>query len=1096
MIPLGGIVVLLTLALLIGGIGWIRQPSSVEIEAAREYIRSGNELVDAHKSITSEADFARQKANLIAIAKRGADARTRIQGLSDRKRKWLDHRFDSDMIAMSKRLQSLVKDYYAEKNPAIVIIAPPEGYGATYEMRLFILQSMKEFYDDTKEWQTLVIDANSIYARASAKAVAVQKSEVPATPQPFDPAVRLRELAGTWDAKDFTFIIQPNGTGSAEFRGKFSQGTGFFSVSDKNGLPVILNADFNITFEGKEPRFAFVLEPDRGLRCQYSFAVLPESDGKVLVVRDLAGKRTEENPTRMQRRSTASPVMKGDNALEGNWYLETVYLMYTGKESQQSIVTSEHSIRIAGDIFEEKGVKDDLPQTAAYALTLDTTTAPKRFKIVRSDDPNSFQEGVYRIDGDMLLFRTLKHGTGGVTYTMKTDGVRLDKNPEGKDADVPAGFRVTAGDKNSVFRYRRVRPKPAETIKKALDIAEVRRALAGTWDAPNLTLAIDATGKGTATTSSEAGGMISIFFGYFDVAIKNDAPHIGFEFVAGTQKTPIDFQVLSLDNPQQLVAKEANGNFTPNPITFKRRAPAPEEKWEDVANDGRSSRVVVTVENDFYAMYGGKVAIEAREVPGKGFVGEAIIDAPGSIWLIAQGGIPWKGQKFPEGSIVTVDASRTAKLTQGDYSAWFTAKQDFDVYANADDTGEAIATVKADSSIRILIPAATAKGLHKIRLNDAKKTEGWVRATWEITVFKKSVKNVAQRNTPSETKPLISGKSKFTEVRRWETDDDAWAEFSPDGRSIVHLSSALEFIEWDAETGKKTQTLPAPESMSRLAISPDFRFALTLERPDPKMLGKLHIWDVRKGTSRISWPEPKGKWETYHPIAAFSADGLRVATLYSEPIAKFTGDIVSIGGLVKKELFLWDAEKGAAIKPFPVSSEYGFSFTSDGKNIITEDDKKQLQISDAKTGKKLKTLSGAPGRPSARGALYADDDKLVVAVCSLTGTDGYAVVVWNVASGVVVQKLEGLSTYPRIDIAKDGQTLLVAESGEPDKNISLTLRLWNVRSGTTLGKQEGEIGTSIYHVKFASNGGSIVTSAYHEGTKKGLIQHWNIAGDK
>jgi len=746
---IGGVVLIMLLAS--GIYWWSGRPTSVQIASYEAFLRAGNELIDMQMSFETGEDLYASESRLREKAREMLAAKEKCLSVTGRRKASLEERFKERQGNLKRRATELI----SSGKPGALLSPDVLAHGST----------------DYRE-----------FGWPSRKAAPVKPA--PVNPAPFDPSARLRQIAGVWDAKDFSFTIGPDGQGTALLIGNFSQGTGNFSVKDKNGLPVELTASFQVKFQGEEPRWTFNIEPTPGLNCKYSFAVLPSTGSDSLVVKELGGGRIEPNPTTMKRRLAApAQAVRADREVEGEWKMETGYLVYTGQESQQMIMKSDIMLRIGAGSLEYSGRSGGTPLNAKLNVTFDSTATPKRFRMVDPGDRNDFQEGVYRVDGDVLLMRTLKRGSAKFSLDLESDSVRLDKNASGKDSDVPLGFLMRKGDPDTIFRYVRVKTGSPEPAPKAVDLSAAVKSLEGTWDAKNLTLTIRPDGSGTAVAFAEGSGAVTAFFGYFKVAIRNGAPNIAFSIVSGATKREFDFTVLTSKNPDEIVVKEAAGQVTPNPLTLKRRPPVPEEKWEAVASDGSQTRSVVTVKNGFYAMYGGEVAIEARDVPGKGFQATPILDAPGSLWLIAKGGITWKGEKFPEGSIAAVDNRRVAKLTKGEYGAWFIAKSDIPVYSQPDGSGPSIATVKANTSFRILIPDSDSKGLHKVRLDDGAKTEGWVRATWDKLAFKKRIGNGA--TPPKPIAPVIDLATALRTMQgKWEGGDMTFT-IEADGNGLV-----------------------------------------------------------------------------------------------------------------------------------------------------------------------------------------------------------------------------------------------------------------------------------------------------------------------
>jgi hypothetical protein len=247
------------------------RPSSKLVAAFEGFIRIGNELADLHDGVTDRDSAQRLEAQLKAKAEEQLEFRKQLDDLegrtSDRKLANAKERFKQQLNALNERLFNLI--------------------GSDKPLRVFIVVGKDKKYG--------IMTTGSDYSK-------------PETPAPVVPAVdqkppapnwKLESFAGHWRTKGFSFHIEPDGRGRAEFE-EFSQGTGSFTVS-QGGKPVLLTADFRIESRGGKPVFSFELAPTQGLVSRYEFEILPVTGTEELRVKELGDGRINPNPAVMRR---------------------------------------------------------------------------------------------------------------------------------------------------------------------------------------------------------------------------------------------------------------------------------------------------------------------------------------------------------------------------------------------------------------------------------------------------------------------------------------------------------------------------------------------------------------------------------------------------------------------------------------------------------------------------------------------------------------------------------------------------------------------------------------------------------------------------
>jgi hypothetical protein len=265
-------------------------------------------------------------------------------------------------------------------------------------------------------------------------------------------------------------------------------------------------------------------------------------------------------------------------------------------------------------------------------------------------------------------------------------------------------------------------------------------SFAGHWIADTFSFDIAPDGKGRAefTRFSQGTGSFSISQGTrpvkltadFRIESRDGKPFCSFELTAGPgMVSQYEFEILPGTGADELKVKELRGGrINPNPAVLRRKV-APSERWEVVdVSKGRHYTAAVNDAPGGMVIFGGRVCIRIEETPGKGPIATPVLDEPGHLWIVGKGGVTWKGDKFPAGSIVRVGEDRQPKLADGQFRAWFQTSKPVPAYESPDAQGPAVHTFPANSKVRILIPDSDKTGYHKVFLDENGEKIAWIPA--------------------------------------------------------------------------------------------------------------------------------------------------------------------------------------------------------------------------------------------------------------------------------------------------------------------------------------------------------------------------------
>lgn len=310
--------------------------------------------------------------------------------------------------------------------------------------------------------------------------------------------------------------------------------------------------------------------------------------------------------------------------------------------------------------------------------------------------------------------------------------------------------------------------------------------------------------------------------------------------------------------------------------------------------------------------------------------------------------------------------------------------------------------------------------------------------------------------------------------------DKAWFGAFLSDKKLATLNTDHKLEILDLQTGKKPLLVPGRHS--GLAASPDgTRCATVVE-------GRLCIWDASTGAqiarfhSRV---EPV-------PDLAFTSDGKTLVcssggvTRYYDAHAKGLGTITHpiraapstfvLGG--NWETRCGDASPDGAWVVVPVHGYY------DLREKVPK-----LRVLNAETGEERVVLNGLPEN-AACWAFSRDGTMLAAAaaapVMRRSDRGPTEVLVWDVASGNLLQKFEG-SRESTIQLAFDpaGRLLAGASAGDMSAGIVGDVRIWELSSGKEVRRLKGG-----GCVAFSPDGKLLATAAddYHYG----VVKLWDV----
>ncbi len=239
--------------------------------------------------------------------------------------------------------------------------------------------------------------------------------------------------------------------------------------------------------------------------------------------------------------------------------------------------------------------------------------------------------------------------------------------------------------------------------------------------------------------------------------------------------------------------------------------------------------------------------------------------------------------------------------------------------------------------------------------------------------------------------------------------------FSPDGKRIASVgkdrAGKYRLVKVrDAFDGRELLTLNGhSDPIKALAFSPDGKW-LASGSYDPS----IKIWDTSSGK------EIQSIYWDYSQVTdlAFSPDGKRIATV------------------ADSRTVVWDIASGKAVLTVKRPQRiYSVAISPDGKWLAAGDHDGTVQLWDALTGRKSRTLKGHNPGAAVRGLSFSRDGKQL-ADCSVDGT----VKLWDVENGQEIRTFKGDGMLADVAFSPDGKRLA---AGSHNAHVSE----WDIASG-------------------------------------------------
>ncbi|HSE82425.1 MAG TPA: AAA family ATPase [Gaiellaceae bacterium] len=279
------------------------------------------------------------------------------------------------------------------------------------------------------------------------------------------------------------------------------------------------------------------------------------------------------------------------------------------------------------------------------------------------------------------------------------------------------------------------------------------------------------------------------------------------------------------------------------------------------------------------------------------------------------------------------------------------------------------------------------------------------------------------------------------------------SSFDADGSRIVTVSADGTASLWDPATGSEIAALSGAGGVSLVTLDPSGKYVAGAGSK-----GRVHLWSGESGASlhrvRVSRGEVVG--------LSFSGDGSRLATVSTELRGSVRLWAVSDSRL-REEGALPTTYKSQPEFPGLPGRRVRVQFAELnrwGTRVVTADTDGRVQLWDARTRVRERTLSGAGG--TTRDIAFSPGGDLVAAA------QQKLVRVWTTSTGEQLSEMHGHQDLVNlVEFRADGENVLSASADG-------TARVWEARTGLPLLDLRGHTG-SVETAGYLPGGSEVVT---------------------
>ncbi len=295
--------------------------------------------------------------------------------------------------------------------------------------------------------------------------------------------------------------------------------------------------------------------------------------------------------------------------------------------------------------------------------------------------------------------------------------------------------------------------------------------------------------------------------------------------------------------------------------------------------------------------------------------------------------------------------------------------------------------------------------------------------------------------------------------------------FSPDGKQLVSLTNGGNLRFWDVATSKRLRVVgdevePTPGELVFPVIAPPVR-SVHLSK----------VWFPREGKNVVA-----GNYDNLVMLVDPSTGKTGPRFQLAGALASVASDGKTLAAIDAKrpEAILYDAA-GKELRRFRHEGKIDTaSLCLGGKRLVTVNDKAEIKIWDAATGKEQRMIASPAAQSAARTptvvSIAPDGNTLFV------GTNGGDILRWDLRNGKEQSTLRGHAGYVTgLFPTSNGRLVSVSWDG--------VVHRWNLTSGKV--ESEGEDYTGYLHVVRSPDGRRIAAASY-----PGRLEFWDARTGK